>query len=256
MEAVKATTKLQALGGGGTGTTMEAGFEEMLLDLGRTLYKLHLQLLLLIKASNKMLGVLMVAARNVQIPLQDISAEIANMKMALSRALEESTESERGTPTPTPSPSPLPAVGAVEDMARVAELLRNARWCPALEAVRLHRAQWPGDPFHDDDDVTTAVNMYCKHLGQDRSGELIVRKINVPYFPSRQRVTFFFFFLFFLHLVTDIFVVTRTDDEMVEIFNKLMGSLFQVLTSVTGLEASAKSARAHQDHSNHSKTDC
>ncbi|XP_014611009.1 PREDICTED: protein furry isoform X4 [Polistes canadensis] len=220
LETVKATTKLQALGGT---TTMELGFEEMFLDLGRSFYKLHLQLLLLIKASNKMLGILISAARNVQIPLQDISTEISNMKTALSRALEESTESERGTPTPTPSPSPLPAVGAVEDIARVAELLRNARWCPALEAVRLHRAQWPGDPFHDDDDVTTAVNMYCKHLGQDRS---------------------------------DIFVVTRTDDEMVEIFNKLMSSLFQVLTSVTGLEGSAKSARAQQDHSNHSKNDC
>ncbi|XP_043493885.1 protein furry isoform X2 [Polistes fuscatus] len=220
LETVKATTKLQALGGS---TTMELGFEEMFLDLGRSFYKLHLQLLLLIKASNKMLGILISAARNVQIPLQDISTEISNMKTALSRALEESTESERGTPTPTPSPSPLPAVGAVEDIARVAELLRNARWCPALEAVRLHRAQWPGDPFHDDDDVTTAVNMYCKHLGQDRS---------------------------------DIFVVTRTDDEMVEIFNKLMSSLFQVLTSVTGLEGSAKSARAQQDHSNHSKNDC
>lgn len=202
LEAVKATTKLQALGGGGSVNTMEAGFEEMLLDLGRTLYKLHLQLLLLIKASNKMLGVLMVAARNVQIPLQDISAEIANMKTALSRALEESTESERGTPTPTPSPSPLPAVGAVEDMARVAELLRNARWCPALEAVRLHRAQWPGDPFHDDDDVTTAVNMYCKHLGQDRSGELIVKTNNRSLSPLRLSLTFFFFILFLLLLIS------------------------------------------------------
>lgn len=177
MEAAKAAAKLQALG---SGHTTEAGLEEMLLDLGRALYKLHLQLLLLIEASNKMLGTLMNAARNVQIPLLDISAEIANMKIALSRALEESTESERGTPTPTPSPSPLPGTGAVEEVARVAELLRNSRWCPALEAVRLHRAQWPGDPFHDDDDVTTAVNMYCKYLGQDRSGNIPNHTLNHP----------------------------------------------------------------------------
>ena len=163
------------------------------------------------------------AAKNVQIPLQDISVEIANMKIALSRALEESTESERGTPTPTPSPSPLPGTGAVEEVARVAELLRNARWCPALEAVRLHRAQWPGDPFHDDDDVTTAVNMYCKYLGQDRS---------------------------------DIFVVTRKSDEMSEIFSRLMESLFQVLGAVTGLETSTKAARSQHDHRSNSKNDC
>ncbi|KAF3420714.1 hypothetical protein E2986_01316 [Frieseomelitta varia] len=220
LEAAKAAAKLQALGGS---HTTEAGLEEILLDLGRALYKLHLQLLLLIEASNKMLATLISAARNVQIPLQDISAEIANMKIALSRALEESTESERGTPTPTPSPSPLPGTGAVEEVARVAELLRNARWCPALEAVRLHRAQWPGDPFHDDDDVTTAVNMYCKYLGQDRS---------------------------------DIFVVTRKDDEMSEIFSRLMESLFQVLAAVTGLEASTKAVRGQHDHPNNTKNDC
>lgn len=163
---MKTTAKLHALG---EAHSTDAGVEEMLLDLGRALYKLHFQLLLLIEASNKMLGALLGAAKNIQVQLQDMSSEIANMKVALSRALEESTESERGTPTPTPSP--LPGTGALEEFAGVAELLRSARWTSALEAVRLHRAQWPGDPFHDDDDVTTAVNMYCRHLGQDRSGK-------------------------------------------------------------------------------------
>lgn len=244
MEAAKAAAKLQALGGS---HTTEAGLEEMFLDLGRALYKLHLQLLLLIEASNKMLATLMSAARNVQIPLQDISAEIANMKIALSRALEESTESERGTPTPTPSPSPLPGTGAVEEVARVAELLRNARWCPALEAVRLHRAQWPGDPFHDDDDVTTAVNMYCKYLGQDRSGNILNRILN--YFKINVSFKIVEYF-------SDIFVVTRKDDEMSEIFSRLMESLFQVLAAVTGLEASTKAVRGQHDHPNNTKNDC
>lgn len=147
--------------------------DETLLDLGRSLYKLHFQLLLLIEASNKMLATLTCTAKNLSLTLQDISSEITSMKSALSRALEESTESERGTPTPTPSPSPLPGAGAIEDMTRVAELLKSARWSSALEAVRLHRAQWPGDPYHDDDDVTTAVNMYCRYLGQERAGNKI-----------------------------------------------------------------------------------
>lgn len=168
LETVKTTSKLQALG---ESHTTEGGVEEILLDLGRSLYKVHFQLLLLLEASNKMIGTLMCAAKNVQIQLQDMSVDIANMKTALSRALEESTESERGTPTPTPSPSPLPGTGAYEEVARIAELLKSARWSSALEAVRRHRAQWPGEPFHDDDDVTTAVNMYCRHLGHERSGE-------------------------------------------------------------------------------------
>lgn len=54
----------------------------------------------------------------------------------------------------------------------------------------------------------------------------------------------------------DIFVVTRKDDEMSEIFSRLMESLFQVLAAVTGLDASAKAARAQQDHPNNSKCDC
>lgn len=170
---MKTTTKLQALD---EANSTDASIEEMLLDLGRALYKLHFQLLLLIEASNKMLGALLGAAKNIQIQLQDMSSEIASMKVALSKALEESTESERGTPTPTPSTS-LTGNGALEEFARVAELLGSERWSSALEAVRLHRAKWPSDPFHDDDDVTTAVNMYCRHIGQDRSGKL--RKNNL-----------------------------------------------------------------------------
>lgn len=214
LEAVKATNKLQVLG---DVHGSDSGSEEMLLGLGRAIYKLHFQLLLLIDASNKMLLALTKAAKNVTIQLQDMSAEILMMKTALGRALEESTESERGTPTPTPSPSPLPS-GSLEEVTRVADFIKSARWSAALEAVRLHRAQWPSDPFHDDDDVTTAVNMYCKYLGQDR---------------------------------TDLFVVTKSDNEMTEIFDKLMASLFRVLAAVSGLEVAVRAQSLH-----HSKIDC
>jgi len=65
------------------------------------------------------------------------------------------------------------------------------------------------------------------------------------------------FILTFLHVnVLDIFVVTRKDDEMSEIFGRLMESLFEVLAAVTGLEASTKAARNQHDHSNHTKNDC
>ncbi|XP_063986587.1 protein furry isoform X3 [Diachasmimorpha longicaudata] len=216
LEAVKATNKLQVLGE----VQPDSVPEDMLLGLGRSFYKLHFQLLLLIEAANKMLFALIKASKNVPVQLYDMSPEIVMMKTALCRALEESTESERGTPTPTPSPSPLPVAGSIEEVIRVAELLRSARWSAALEAVRLHRAQWPGDPFHDDDDVTTGVNMYCKYLGQDR---------------------------------TDLFVVTKGDTETMEIFDRLMESLFQVLSAVTGLEAAVKAVRAQATSS---KADC
>ncbi|KAH0535892.1 hypothetical protein KQX54_019904 [Cotesia glomerata] len=218
LEAVKATNKLQVLGGDSS-AGQDQSSEEMHLVLGRAFYKLHFQLLLMIEASNKMLLSLTKASKNVTVQLHDMSVEMSMMKTALCRALEESTESERGTPTPTPSPSPLPS--GSEEMSRVAEFLRSARWSSALEAVRIHRAQWPSDPFHDDDDVTTAVNMYCRHLGQERS---------------------------------DLFVVTKTDSEMTDIFDRLMESLFRVLAAVTGLEAAVKAVRLPGSH--HSKLDC
>ena len=106
-------------------------------------------------------------AKTSQSPLQEMSTEILWMKMALSKALEENNESEQGTP----SPQPQSLDGANDEFTRIAELLKSSRWLSALNAVRLHRAQWPGDSDHDDDDVTTAVNMFCRHLGQDRSGK-------------------------------------------------------------------------------------
>lgn len=63
------------------------------------------------------------------------------------------------------------------------------------------------------------------------------------------------YILYIYRYVLDIFVVTRKDDEMSEIFGRLMESLFEVLAAVTGLEASTKAARNQHD-SNHSKNDC
>ncbi|XP_016844243.1 protein furry isoform X3 [Nasonia vitripennis] len=224
LEAVKTANKLQSLGEAHSHT--ESGLEEMLLDLGRALYKLHFQLLLLIEASNKMLCALTSAAKNSQASLQDMSAEIASMRQSLARSIEiDSGESERGTPTPSPSPQPEAgnSSNGNEALTRVAELLKAAKWTAALEIVRVHRAQWTGDPFHDDDDVTTAVNMFCRHLGQDRA---------------------------------DIFVVTRSEDDMSETFGRLMESLFRVLAAVTSLELYTKALRVQSEHTNHTKADC
>lgn len=56
--------------------------------------------------------------------------------------------------------------------------------------------------------------------------------------------------VFLFSILSDVFVVTRSERELAEVFSKLMESLFQVLAAVTGLEASAKTARAQTEHSN------
>jgi hypothetical protein len=60
-----------------------------------------------------------------------------------------------------------------EHLTKVAELLRAAKWASALDIIRVQRAQWINDPFHDDDDVTIAINIFCKHLSQDRAGKYV-----------------------------------------------------------------------------------
>ena len=64
---MKTTVKLNLLGE----NQPEIGNEELVLDLGRALYKLHFQLLLLIEASNKMVSALTTMAHNNQV-LYDI----------------------------------------------------------------------------------------------------------------------------------------------------------------------------------------
>ncbi|XP_011494859.1 PREDICTED: protein furry [Ceratosolen solmsi marchali] len=224
LETMKTVNKLNSLEESNSHTVNS--LEEMFLDLGRAHYKLHFQLLLLIEASNKMLCALTSAAKNSQESLQDMSAEIASMRQSLTRSLETaSIEGDRGTQTP--SPSQLPEVGnsscGNEELTRVAELLKAGKWTSALEIVRVQRAQWINDPFHDDDDVTIAVNIFCRHLGQNR---------------------------------TDIFVVTKSEDDMIETFSRLMESLFRVLASITSLETYIKTLRIQNEHSNHSKADC
>ncbi|CAB0032283.1 unnamed protein product [Trichogramma brassicae] len=161
-------------------TVDDSTLEEFKLDLGRALYKLHFQLLMLHEASNKMHVALSSAAKNPTFALLDMSAEIASMRQSLARSLEiDDVESDRGSPER--SSSPAPESGSHDELVKIAEYLKAAKWSLALEKIREQRPQWSNDSYHDDDDVTTAVNMFCKYLGQDRAGKqiLIHQKDNV-----------------------------------------------------------------------------
>lgn len=55
-----------------SGQATDARHEEYLLDLGRALYKLHFQMLLLVEAANKMIGILCSTLRSSQVSLNKI----------------------------------------------------------------------------------------------------------------------------------------------------------------------------------------
>ncbi|PSN33970.1 Protein furry [Blattella germanica] len=220
IDTVKTTVKLNLLGE----NQPELGNEELVLDLGRALYKLHFQLLLLIEASNKMVAALTTMAHNNQ--LQDVSAEVVAVKASLTRVVEEGGDSDHGTPTPTPSPAPTPVPAGCEEVeTALLELVQAEKWAAALRHARHNRGAWATDVSPggaEEDEITGILNVFCKHLAHDKS---------------------------------DVFVVTRTEQDLTEVFTRLMESLFQVLGAVNALDSQVREQREHGESSLR-KTDC
>lgn len=142
--------------------------EECVLDLGRALYKLHFQLLLLLESANKMFSVLCATASDNQ--LRDISVEVSQLKRALCKTQEEGLESsDQGTPTPTPTASPSPIPDQSETV--LIEFIQDGKWTSALNFARHNRSSWPSDLIStgsEDDDVTSILSVYCCHLVRER----------------------------------------------------------------------------------------
>ncbi|XP_068083711.1 protein furry [Anabrus simplex] len=210
-DAVKASMKLHLLGESPT----ELGSEELILDLGRALYKLHFQLLLLIEASNKMVSALITSAKNDK--LLDMSANVAAVKASLMKVLEEGGDSDQGTPTPISSPGPTPVPGIEDVEMTLLELLQGEKWAAALRYARHNRGSWTNDIFpcgSEDDDIIGILNVFCKHISGDK---------------------------------TDVFVVTRTEQDLSETYSRLMDSLYSVLGAVNSLEGQLREQREHGD---------
>ncbi|KAE8748600.1 furry [Frankliniella occidentalis] len=225
VDAVRASAKLELLGESG-GLLTSSG--ELVLDLGRALYKLHFQLVMVLEAANRMVGALTTAAETNQ--LQDISSEVIQLKTAL----EDNVEGEQHTPTATPSLSPSatptpPPEGGIALMGGNAEstlmhLLQESRWTAALSWAKQNRGLWGSEVVPgclEEDDVISILIMYCKHISHDKS---------------------------------DLYVTTRTEQELRAALSGLLNSLLQVLEAVNSLETEVKLQRQQPQPSN--KMDC
>lgn len=225
VDAVRASAKLELLGESGGILTSNL---ELLLDVGKALYKLHFQLVMVLEAANRMVGALTSAAETNQ--LQDISSEVIQLKAAL----EDNVEGEQHTPTATPSLTPSatptpPPEGTISLIGGNAEntlmhLLQEARWGAALNWAKENRGLWGDDVVPaclEEDDVISILILYCKHISQDKS---------------------------------DLYVTTRTEQELRSALSGLLNSLLQVLEAANSLESEAKLPRQQPQQSN--KMDC
>ncbi|XP_071055767.1 protein furry isoform X2 [Onthophagus taurus] len=198
-DSVKTSLKLEQLSGQGDHQN-----EDYLLDLGKALYKLHFQLLLLIEAANKMISTLNTTLKNTQ--YKDVTGEIISIKSALARVIED-TEADGGTPTPVSSTAASPAPTTLEELENsLYELITNEKWQGALSLVKHNRGQFCSDreaTMEIEDDIVLILNSYCKKLITERP---------------------------------DCYIITNQDMDLGDVF----GRLFQLSAAVTDLESVIK----------------
>lgn len=117
---------------------------ELLIDMGRGLYKLFFQLLLLIEADHK-IAVSIMSSLQQNERMEDFSGVYLDVRGALLRCIDDaemdsldtSTSTEADNTTPTPSPIPQPTAQEFENT--IIEMIDAQRWSMAVAHVRQYR---------------------------------------------------------------------------------------------------------------------
>uniref|UniRef100_A0A182YPI0 Protein furry n=1 Tax=Anopheles stephensi TaxID=30069 RepID=A0A182YPI0_ANOST len=246
-------------------TSTDPATAELLLDLGRGLYKLMFQLLLLIESDHKIaISVVQNLRQNEQ--MQDLSNLYMSVRGALLRCIDDAemesldtSTSTEGENTPTPSPG-LPMNNSEFENILV-ELIDNQRWSAAINHVKQHKQMSNhsasnynlpgvttgsgggaggaggsggivftsggnsntagvsacgggdglfsnlGTEFKTIDDLSLILNVYAHRLTKDRN---------------------------------DVFIVSRSEFELSEIYQILMENLLHVSSALSNMEISMK----------------
>ncbi|XP_037086709.1 protein furry-like [Pollicipes pollicipes] len=126
--------------------------DETYMELCRTLYKLHFQLLLLMEGFAKTLSLISVDAQDVV----DLTSEVTQLRYALGQ-LQLQTEQEQEL-----EHEPAGAVSSPQEArARLLELLNGEQLTAAVRFYRAHRGQFPAELTHEADDVSTVIDLFC-----------------------------------------------------------------------------------------------
>lgn len=167
---------------------------ELLIDLGRALYKLMFQLLLLIESDHK-IAINVVQSLRQNDKMQDLSKIYISVRGAILRSIDETemesldaSTSTEGDSTPTPSPG-IP-MNNTEFETMLIEMIDGQRWTAAINHVRQHKQLSNVSPCFtlasgnletassipkDEDmksveDLNIIMNIYSQRLIKDRQG--------------------------------------------------------------------------------------
>lgn len=236
--------------------TFDPASTEILIELGRSLYKLMFQLLLLIESDHKIaINVINNLQQNEK--MEDLSKLFTSARGALLRCIDDAdmesfdtSTSTEGDITPTPSPG-LPLTN-FEFESNLYDLIDNQKWPLAITHVRQHKQlssmsclnfQLDAPPLvgvstslNDDDhhqsngpadDMSFILNVYSQRLIKDRNGkwdtlELLVLQI------------------LYEKIFVDVFISSRTESELIEMHTILMENVYHVSGALANMEVSLK----------------
>ncbi|XP_065087337.1 protein furry isoform X3 [Ochlerotatus camptorhynchus] len=225
-----------------TTISVDPATTELLLDLGRGLYKLMFQLLLLIESDHK-IAISVVQNLRQNEKMQDLSNLYVSVRGALLRCIDDAemesldtSTSTEGENTPTPSPG-LP-MNNCEFENSLIELIDNQRWSAAINHVKQHKqmsnlsssnynlsgtsggsgasgglqldTSFGGNSsaeFRSIDDLSIILNIYSQRLTKERN---------------------------------DVFIASRSEIELSEIYQILMENLLHVSSALSNMEISMK----------------
>ncbi|XP_058987593.1 protein furry isoform X2 [Musca domestica] len=200
---------------------------EVVLDLGRALYKLMFQLLLLIESNHKISSNVVNHFRQNE-NVQDISDLYTLVRDALVRSISEvdletldTSTSTEGEHTPTPSPG-IP-MSQEEFETTLQELIEAQKWSAALAHVRQYKrvSQMTGSNLNltifsytnlDNrlkyDEMSIILNAYAQRIMKDRQ---------------------------------EAFIVSKSESELFEVYAILSENLYHVSSALTTMEINMKS---------------
>ncbi|KAG5899999.1 hypothetical protein JTB14_009086 [Gonioctena quinquepunctata] len=164
-DAVKTTLKLERL----SGQQSDFHHEQYLLDLGKALYKLYFQLLLLLEAGNKMVAILHSSLKTAD--FKDVTQDIMTIKHALTRAYED-TDADGGI-----SAAMGGSVSSENLLSDLCKLIEKERWTSVILYFKVNREEFlkEFDELCDkDNDVISILNIYCKKLVNDKPEYFVI----------------------------------------------------------------------------------
>lgn len=189
-----------------TTTPFDPASSEVLIELGRSVYKLMFQLLLLIESNHK-LAISVISNLQNNDRMEDLSMNYLAVRGALLRCIDDvdiesldTSTSTEGEITPTPSPG-IPMSNAEYENVLI-ELIDGQKWSAAILHVRQHKKLSSMSSLnllvgptsligvtsaHDHslgltDDLSLILNAYSQRMIKDRNGKCFLCRSLFPIF--------------------------------------------------------------------------